>query len=52
MITVVGGAFLNADIGINVTTMLVEIAPEYQRYVDDRGTCLVQLDKAMYGSKY
>ena len=56
----VGGAFLNADItttGINVhvrldpvmTKMLVEIAPEYQRYVDDRGTCLVQLDKAMYG---
>ena len=56
----VGGAFLNADItttGITVhvrldpvmTKLLVEIAPEYQHYVDDRGTCLVQLDKAMYG---
>ena len=56
----VGGAFLNADItttGITVhvrldpvmTKLLVEIAPEYQYYVDDRGTCLVQLDKAMYG---
>ena len=32
-----------------MTKMLVEIAPEYQRYVDDRGTRLVQLDKAMYG---
>ena len=56
----VGGAFLNADIaatGITVhvrldpvmTRMLVDLAPEYQRYVDDHGTCLVQLDKAMYG---
>ena len=45
----VGGALLNVVItttGINVhvrldsvmTKMLVEIAPEYQRYVDDRGT--------------
>ena len=29
--------------------MLLEIVPEYQRFIDDQGTYLVQLNKAMYG---
>jgi len=29
--------------------LLLDIVPEYQRFIDDHGTYLVQLDKAMYG---
>ena len=54
------GAFLNADItstGIKVhmrlnrvlTDMLVQIDPKHARYVEDRGTSVVMLDKALYG---
>jgi hypothetical protein len=56
----IGGAFLNADItstGIKVhmrlnrvlTDMLVQIDPKHARYVEDRGTSVVVLDKALYG---
>jgi hypothetical protein len=56
----IGGAFLNADItrtGIKVhmrlnrvlTSMLVLIDPEHARFVEERGTSVVELDKALYG---
>jgi hypothetical protein len=56
----IGGAFLNADItstGIKVhmrlnqvlTDMLVQIDPKHARFVEDRGTSVVLLDKALYG---
>jgi hypothetical protein len=56
----IGGAFLNADItgaGIKVhmrlnrvlTSILVQIDPDYVRLVEDRGTCVAELDKALYG---
>ena len=57
----VGGAFLNADIkrtGVLVhvrldrimTGFLVEIAPEYREFVNADGSCVVELDKALYGT--
>ncbi len=56
----IGGAFLNADItstGIMVhmrlsrvvTGMLVQIDPKHTRFVKERGTSVVVLDKALYG---
>ena len=57
----VGGAFLNADIkrtGVLVhvrldkimTGFLVEIAPEFSEFVNEDGSCVVELDKALYGT--
>ncbi len=61
-VTVMGidGAFLIADItstcikahmrlGRMVTDMLFQIDPEYARFVEERGTFVVVLDKALYG---
>jgi hypothetical protein len=56
----IGGAFLNADItgtGIKVhmrlnrvlTAMLVLIDPNHAQFVEERGTSVVELDKALYG---
>ena len=56
----IGGAFLNADItstGIKVhmrlnrvlTDMLVLIDPKHACFVEERGTSLVKLNKALYG---
>lgn len=56
----IGGAFLNADMaptGIDVhmrlnkvmTQMLTEIDPSNLEFVDQDGTMVVQLDKALYG---
>jgi Reverse transcriptase (RNA-dependent DNA polymerase) len=55
----IGGAFLNADMNTGVpvhmrldrtmTGMIVDLAPEYQRYVDKQGCIVVLLDKALYG---
>lgn len=56
----IGGAFLNADItstGVHVhmrldklmSAMLVQIAPEYEEFVEANGTIVVKLDKALYG---
>jgi hypothetical protein len=57
----VGGAFLNADIkrtGVLVhvrldkimTGFLVEIAPEFSEFVNEDGSCVIELDKALYGT--
>ena len=57
----VGGAFLNTDIkptGVLVhvrldkimTGLLVEIAPEYAEFVTEDGCCVVELDRALYGT--
>lgn len=57
----VPGAFLNADMkatGVTVrmlldptmTAILVKMDPTYGQYVNDNGTCLVELDKALYGT--
>ena len=59
-ITDIGGAFLNADIsptGIKVhmrldkvmTAFLLKIDPSYKEFVEPSGTCVVELDKALYG---
>lgn len=56
----IGGAFLNADItstGVKVhmrldkvlTAMLVLISPEHSQFIEEQGTSVVQLDKALYG---
>ena len=56
----IGGAFLNADLaptGITVhmrldkvmTALLVQLDPSFQAFVEDSGTAVVQLDKALYG---
>ncbi len=56
----IGGAFLNADItnmGIKVhmrlnqtlTSMLMSIDPGHARFVEEQGTSVVELDKALYG---
>jgi hypothetical protein len=57
----IGGAFLNADMdptGIVVhnmrldkvmTAMLVRIDPSYSEFVQEDGTMVVALDKALYG---
>jgi hypothetical protein len=56
----IDGAFLNADItntGIKVhmrlnrtiTSMPVSIDPGYSRFVEEQGTSVVELDKALYG---
>jgi hypothetical protein len=56
----IGGAFLNADItntGIKVhmrlnivlTAMLVLIDPEHAKFVEEHGTSVVELNKALYG---
>jgi hypothetical protein len=57
----VKGAFLHADMkgtGVTVhvqldkimTKFLLEIDPSYAEFVRDDGTCIVQLDKALYGT--
>ena len=57
----VGGAFLNTDIkatGILVhvrldkvmTRFLLELAPEYKQFVGEDETCVVELDRALYGT--
>jgi hypothetical protein len=57
----VKGAFLHADMkatGVTVhvqldkimTQFLLEIDPAYAEFVRDDGTCVVQLDKALYGT--
>jgi hypothetical protein len=56
----IGGAYLNADIkktGIPVrmklttfvTSLLLEVKPEYAVFVDEKGQITVELDKALYG---
>ena len=56
----IGGAFLHADLaptGIDVfmrldstmAGMLVKLDPSYVNFVEDKGTIVVQLDKALYG---
>lgn len=56
----IGGAFLHADLaptGIDVfmrldgtmSDMLVKLDPSYRSYREDKGTIVVQLDKALYG---
>ena len=55
----IGGAFLNASMetGVQVhmrldktmTKMLTSIEESYKPYVDDRGSLVVRLDKALYG---
>lgn len=56
----IGGAFLNADMaptGIKVhmrldrimTAMLLQIDPSYKQFVEENGTMVVELDKALYG---
>jgi hypothetical protein len=56
----IGGAFLNADMkptGVRVrmrldrimTAMIVMIDPSYHEFVEDNGTMVVELDKALYG---
>ena len=58
----IGGAFLNADmpqdpqgdpVHIELdklsATLLCEIAPEYKEFLNDDGTLVCQLDKALYG---
>ena len=60
MVMDIGGAFLNADItgtGIKVhmrlnkvlTSMLVILCPGHSQFVEEKGTSVVQLDKALYG---
>ena len=57
----VGGAFLHADMeptGVEVlveldpliTKFLVELDPGYEQFVTARKTCVVKLDKALYGT--
>jgi len=57
----VSGAFLHADMkltGVTVhvqldkvmTQFLVELEPKYADFVRDDGTCVVELDKALYGT--
>jgi hypothetical protein len=57
----IGGAFLNADItktGVLVfvrldkimTRFLIKLDPSYAKFVERDGTCVVQLDKALYGT--
>jgi hypothetical protein len=56
----IGGAFLHADLaptGVDVhmrldrtmATMLVQLDPTYRSFVEENGTIVVQLDKALYG---
>jgi hypothetical protein len=56
----IGGAYLNVDLtktGVIVlmrldkimTKVLVQLDPSYQEFVEENGTCVVQLDKALYG---
>jgi hypothetical protein len=56
----IGGAFPNADMGPAgvvvhmrldkvMTAMLIQINPSYSQYVDENGTMVVGLDKALYG---
>ena len=57
----VKGAFLHADMTLTgvlvhvqldkvMTGFLVEIDPSYEPYVREDGTCIAQLDKALYGT--
>lgn len=58
----VGGAFLHADIKLAggelvhveldeiMARFLLELDPSYQRYRTRRGTILVELDRALYGT--
>jgi hypothetical protein len=52
----IGAAYLNADIGDKIIHMriqpkiakiLVQIAPEYREYVDEKGSIIVQLKKSL-----
>ena len=56
----IGGAFINVSMpedGVHVhmrlnkvlTGMLVELRPEFAEFVEADGTCVVHLDKALYG---
>ena len=55
----ISGAYLNADMSTglavhtrldkNMTGMMVKLAPNYSKYIDDRGYVVVKLDKALYG---
>ena len=53
----IGGAYLNAKIdaevfmwlGREVSSILIQIIPEYKDYTDERGRILVQVEKALYG---
>ena len=56
----IGGAFLNVDItstGVKVhmrsdkvlTAMLALVSPKHSQSVEEQGTSVVQLDKALYG---
>ena len=56
----IGGAFLNADIGVTgipvhmrldktLTRVLTQLDPTYTKYVRRDGTVVVKLDKALYG---
>ncbi len=56
----IGGVFLNADITSTcikvymwlsrvVTDMIVRINPKYARFVEERGTSVVMIDKALHG---
>jgi len=57
----VGGAFLHADMkstGVRVhveldpvmTKFMVELDPSYKEFITERKTCVVELDKALYGT--
>ena len=59
----VGGAFLHADIKLSdhdpevhveldeiMTRFLLELDPSYERFRTKRGTVIVQLDRALYGT--
>ena len=55
----IGGAYLNADMSTGIivymrldptmTALLCQIAPKYLPFVEHNGTCVVKLDKALYG---
>jgi hypothetical protein len=54
----IAGAYVNADIGDEevlmkldrlMTTILCEIDPKYIQFLNDDGTMIVQLKKALYG---
>ena len=57
----VSGAFLHADMAMTgvvvhvrldsiMTRFLVKLDPSYAQYVNEDGTCIVQLDRALYGT--
>ena len=57
----IGGAFLNAELPVNgpkihmrldklLTSILVRLDPHYAQFVAGDGSCVVQLDRALYGT--